>query len=97
MALEFDQKKLEEVIKAQLIISQQEEIINENIGDIASDFGVNKTIARKIIKAFAQDKLEKTQEKLEDERSALANAEVLLEVVENISVETPELENEENK
>ena len=92
---EFDQEKLEEVIKAQLIISQQEEIINDNIGDIAADFGVNKSIAKKIIKAFAQDKLEKTQEKMEDERSSLANAEVMMEAVENLSVEAPELEGEE--
>ena len=92
---DFDQEQLEEAIKAQLIIAQQEDIINDSIGDIAADFGVNKSIAKKIIKAFAQDKLEKTQEKMEDERSSLANAEVMLEAVENLSVEAPDMDGDE--
>jgi DNA-binding MarR family transcriptional regulator len=92
---DFDQEKLENAIRAQLIIAQQEEIINECIGDISADFGVNKPTAKKIIKAFAADKLEKTQEKMEDERSSLANAEVMMEAVENLSIEAPDMEDEE--
>lgn len=89
---DFNKEKLENAIRAQLIISQQEEIINESIGDIAADFGVNKSIAKKIIKAFAQDTLEKTQEKMEDERSSLANAEVMMEAIESLSIEPTDLE-----
>jgi len=95
MAIEFDTEQMETVMKSALIIAQQTEIINENIGDIAATFGVNKPTANKIIKAFAADKLEKTQEKMEDERSSLANAEVMMEAVENMSVEVPELEDDE--
>lgn len=85
MAIDFDNEKMETAMKAALIIAQQTEILNEVIGDIASDFGVNKGTAKKIINAYAADKLEKTQEKLEDERSSLANAEVMIEAVESMS------------
>jgi len=74
-------EKLTKAITAQLIISQQEEIIKEYIGDISDNFGVTKTIAKKIIKAYCLDKMEKTQEKMEDERSSLANIETFIEAV----------------
>lgn len=83
--IDFDNEKFHEVIRAQLIIAQQEDIVKENIGTVADDFGVSKAIAKKIIKAYCVDTLEKTQEKLEDERSSLANAEVLIEAIEDIS------------
>lgn len=91
MSVEFDNEKMETAMKAALIIAQQTEVLNEVIGDIAADFGVNKGTAKKIINAFAADKLEKTQEKLEDERSSLANAEVMIEAVENMSFDAEDL------
>jgi len=78
---------LEEALRAALIIEQQTEILNESISALASEFGVSKGIAKKIIMAFAKDKLEKTQEKLEDERTALSNADTFIQVVENMSLE----------
>ena len=48
MAIDFDNEKMETAMKAALIIAQQTEILNEVIGDIASDFGVNKGTAKKI-------------------------------------------------
>jgi len=91
MATEFDQEKMENAMRAALIIEQQQEILNENLGDLASDFGVTKGIAKKIITAFAKDKIEKTQEKMEDERAALANADIMLEACENMSFEPDDL------
>ena len=88
MAVEFDNEKMEKALKAALIIAQQTEIMNEVIGDISADFGVSKGIAKKIITAYANDKLEKTQEKMEDERSSLANAEMLIEAVEGMGLDT---------
>jgi len=97
MAVEFDQEKMETAMKAALIIAQQTEVLNEVIGDIAADFGVNKGTAKKIINAFAADKLEKTSEKMEDERSSLANADVMIEACENMSIEAEDLmESEED-
>lgn len=81
-------EKLTETIKAQLIIAQQDEVIKEFIGDIADHFGVSKAIAKKIIKSYAMDTLEKTQEKMEDERSSLANIETLIEAVDGAVVDT---------
>ena len=84
---EFDQEQIENVCKAFLIIAQQEELINEHISKIAAEFGVDKGTCKKILKAWADDKLAKTQEKIEDQRSSLSNAETLIEVVENLSIE----------
>ena len=91
MAIEFDQEKMETAMKSALIIAQQTEILNEVLGDIAADFGVNKPTAKKIINAFAADKLEKTSEKMEDERSSLANADVMIEACENMSFSAEDL------
>lgn len=91
MSIDFDNEKMTTAMKAALIISQQTEILNDVIGDIASDFGVNKGTAKKIINAFAADKLTKTQEKIEDERSSLANAEVMIEAVESMNFDTEEV------
>lgn len=91
MSIEFDTEKMETAMRAALIISQQTEILNDVIGDIASDFGVNKGTAKKIINAFAADKLEKTSEKIEDERSSLANAEVMIEAVEGMNFDSEEV------
>lgn len=91
MAVEFDQETMEAAMKAALIIEQQTEIMNEALGNLAADFGVSKGIAKKIIMAFAKDKIERTQEKMEDERSALANADVMLEAVENMSFDPEDL------
>jgi len=91
MAIEFDSEVMENAMRASLIIAQQDEILNEALGVLAGGFGVSKGIAKKIIKAFAADKMEKTQEKMEDERSALANADVMLEAVENMSFEPEDL------
>jgi len=55
---------------------------------------VNKGTAKKIIMAYAKDSLQKTQEKLEDERSSLANVESMIEAVEGITIDTEELLNE---
>jgi valyl-tRNA synthetase len=89
--LNFDQDTLREALKSALIIEQQQEILNECLGKLAEDFGVNKSIAKKIIFAFAKDKMEKTQEKIEEERTSLSNAEVMLEVVENITIDTEKI------
>jgi len=97
MAIEFDTEVMENAMRASLIIAQQEEILNEALGTLAADFGVSKGIAKKIIKAFAADKIEKTQEKMEDERSALANADLMLEAVENMSFEPEDLLDEETE
>lgn len=86
------EEKLTELIKAQLIIAQQEEIFKEHIGDVADHFGVTKPIAKKIIKSYAQDTLEKTQEKLEDERSSLANIDTLIDAVDGAVVDETVLE-----
>ena len=91
MAIEFDTAVMEDAMRSALIIAQQNEILNECLGTLASDFGVSKGIAKKIINAFAADKMEKTQEKMEDERSALANADVMLEAVENMSFDAEDL------
>lgn len=88
---DFDQEKMETAMKSALIIAQQTEILNEVIGDIAADFGVNKSTAKKIINAFAADKLEKTSEKMEEERSSLANADVMIEACENMSIGAEDL------
>ena len=91
MAIDFDNEKMTTAMRAALILEQQSEILNEVIGDIAADFGVNKGTAKKIIMAFAKDSLEKTSEKIEDERSSLANAEVMIEAVEGMNFDTEEV------
>jgi len=91
MAVEFSTEVMEDAMRASLIIEQQAEILNEALGTLAGEFGVTKGIAKKIITAFAKDKMEKTQEKMEDERSALANADVMLEACENMSFEAEDL------
>ena len=91
MAIDFDNEKMTTAMRAALILEQQSEIFNEVIGDIAADFGVNKGTAKKIIMAFAKDSLEKTSEKIEDERSSLANAEVMIEAVEGMNFDTEEV------
>jgi|SaaInlStandDraft_4_1057021.scaffolds.fasta_scaffold116170_2 hypothetical protein len=96
MAIEFDNAKMQEALRASLIIEQQTEVLNDVIGDVAGDFGVNKPTAKKIIKAYAKDTLEKTQEKLEDERSSLANAEVMIEAVEGLTMDTDGLFEDKN-
>jgi hypothetical protein len=83
--IEFDNGRVTEVLRACLIIVQQQEMIDEVIPDIADEFGVSKGSVKKICMAYAKDTLQKTQEKLEDERSMLANIELLIEAVENIS------------
>jgi len=90
--MNINTETMEKVMKAALIIEQQQEIINENIGEIASAFEVNKSIAKKIITAYAKDKLEKTQEKIESDRVSLSNAEILIEAVENMSIDTSDIE-----
>jgi len=91
MTVEFKQETMETAMKCALIIDQQTEIFNEAIGELAADFGVSKSIAKKIVTAFAKDKLEKTGEKMEDERSALANADMMIEAVENMSFDAEDL------
>ncbi len=91
MAVEFKQDTMENAMRAALIIEQQNEVLGEALGELAGDFGVTKGIAKKIIMAFAKDKMEKTQEKMEDERSALANADVMLEACENMSFDPEDL------
>jgi hypothetical protein len=88
---DFDSEKMEEAMKAALIIEQQADILNELIPAIADSFGVNKGTAKKIIMAYAKDTLAKTQEKLEDERSSLANVEAMIEAVEGITIDTETL------
>lgn len=88
---DFDSEKMTEAMKAALIIEQQSDILNELIPSIADSFGVNKGTAKKIIMAYAKDSLAKTQEKLEDERSSLANVEAMIEAVEGITIDTEEL------
>jgi hypothetical protein len=83
--IEFDNGRVTEVLRACLIIAQQQELIDEVIPDIAEEFGVSKGAVKKICMAYAKDTLQKTQEKLEDERSMLANVELLIEAVENIA------------
>lgn len=85
---DFDNGQMTEALKSALIITQQTEILNEILPDVASDFGLTKSMAKKIVMAYAKDNLSKTQEKMEDERSALANAEVMIEAIEGVSVST---------
>jgi len=86
--IDYDNGKMTEALRSALIIEQQNEILNEIIPTIAEEFGVNKGTAKKIIMAYAKDTLAKTQEKLEDERSSLANATVLIEAIEGVTVST---------
>ena len=85
---DFDNGQMTEALKSALIITQQTEILNEILPDVASDFGLTKSMAKKIVMAYAKDNLSKTQEKMEDERSALANAEVMIGAIEGVSVST---------
>lgn len=85
--IDFDNDKVTEALRSCLIIAQQQEILSEIIPDIAADFGVSKGAVKKICMAYANDALQKTQEKLEDERASLANVELLIEAVEGIKVE----------
>lgn len=87
---------MEDAMKAALIIEQQSDILNDLIPKIADEFGVNKGTAKKIIMAYAKDTLEKTQEKLEDERSSLANVEAMIEAVEGITIDTEAILEEVN-
>ena len=91
----FDNDKMIEALKAALIIEQQSDILGNLLPNIADEFGVNKATAKKIIMAYAKDSLQKTQEKLEDERSSLANVESMIEAVEGITIDTEELLNED--
>ena len=77
---------MQEALKAFLIIEQQNDMLKEILPIIADNYGVNKPTARKILAAYAKDTLEKTSEKMEDERSSLANAETMITDVENITV-----------
>ena len=79
--------KMVEAVKCGLIIEQQSELLKELLPTIADEFGVTKSIAKKIIMSFAKDTLAKTQEKLEDERSSLANVEGMIEAIECITVD----------
>jgi hypothetical protein len=88
---EFNNENITEAMKAALIIEQQQEILNDLIPNIADDFGVNKGTAKKIIMAYAKDTLQKTQEKLEEERSSLANVEAMIEAVEGVVIDTESL------
>ena len=92
MVEKINMETLETAMRAALIIEQQEEILNEALKEIATEIGVSKSIAKKIVKAYAKDQLEKTQEKLEEQRQSLTNAEMLIEIVENASVDTSDIE-----
>jgi len=92
--INFDNEKMTEALKCGLIIAQYEEKMKELIPGIADDFGVSKAIAKKIIKAYCVDTLEKTQEKLEDERASLVNAEIMIEAIENVTVDLADTEYE---
>ena len=85
MSTPFDREKMTDAMKAALIIEQQSDILNDLLPSIADEFGVNKGTAKKIIMAYAKDTLAKTQEKLEDERSSLANVESMIEAVEGVA------------
>ena len=85
MSTAFDSEKMTDAMKAALIIEQQSDILNDLLPSIADEFGVNKGTAKKIIMAYAKDTLAKTQEKLEDERSSLANVESMIEAVEGVA------------
>ena len=80
---------MQEALKSFLIIEQQQDILKEILPSIADNFGVNKPTARKILAAYAKDTLEKTSEKMEDERNSLANAETMISAIENVVV-TPD-------
>ncbi len=77
---------MQEALKAYLIIEQQQDILKEIVPTIADFYAVNKVTAKKILMAYAKDTLEKTSEQMENERSSLSNAEVMITAVENISV-----------
>jgi hypothetical protein len=91
MAVEFSIEKMEDAMRASLIIQQQNEILGEALSELAGDFGVSKALAKKIVTAYAKDTLEKTSEKLEDERSSLANADVMIDSLENMSFDPEDL------
>lgn len=84
--LDFDNGRMLEALRASLIIAQQQELLDEMVPDIAEEFGVSKSAVKKICRAYAQDALQKTQEKLEDERTQMANIEVLIEAVDGIKL-----------
>ena len=77
---------MQEALKAFLIIEQQQDMLKEILPTIVDNFGVNKPTAKKILAAYAKDTLEKTSEKMEDERNSLANAETMISAVENVVV-----------
>lgn len=77
---------MQEALKAFLIIEQQQDMLKEILPTIADNFGVNKPTAKKILAAYAKDTLEKTSEKMEDERNSLANAETMISAVEGVVV-----------
>lgn len=86
MNIEFDQEVLNDILRAYLIIATQEDIIKEKMGEIATAFGVSKSLASKIAKSWCNDQLEKTTEKLQEERHSLANAELFIEACENSAI-----------
>lgn len=90
MAVDFKQDTMTAAMTASLIIQQQNEILNEALTELAGDFGVSKSIAKKIIVAFSKDTLEKTGEKMEDERNSLISADVMIEACENMSFDPDE-------
>lgn len=90
MDVKVNEDTMKTAMTAGLIIQQQTEILNESLGELAGDFGVSKSIAKKIIMSYCKDTLEKTGEKLEDERNSLSQAEVLIEACENMSFDPDE-------
>jgi len=83
-------EKTQDALKAYLIIEQQQAILKDILPSIADAYGVNVATAKKILIAYAKDTLEKTSEKIEDERNSLANAETMISAIENLVVEKPE-------
>jgi len=84
--IDFDNARVNECLRCALIIAQQQELMSEIIPDIAEEFGVSKGVVKRVAMAYANDQLQKTQEKLEDERSMLANVELLIEAVDGIKL-----------
>lgn len=81
---------MQEAITAYLIIEQQQEKLKEILSPIADSFGVNLPTTKKILVAYAKDTLDKTSEKMEEERNSLANADTMISAIENLVIEPPE-------
>jgi len=86
------EEKINDAIKAALIIEQQNEMLKEMIGEISATYGVKKSVIKKLIMASARSSLDKAHEKIDEERETLNNAETFINVLASIDVDSIDTE-----